>query len=394
MEKDSSLHWHGPAWYAGRRFPGSTGQIPGLPGDVDLLEAFAGDHTLSGPLPSCVLIDATEVAGHGEPAEFYGWLDLQVAALETDVPILVLCAAGEDLPEKPRIHAVIDRQVPDDILFASICDLQRTLIRVEEARVRRLTFGRIPGYTGARRHRGGSGLLVIGLGTRFLELTHALKKNVETVGAFDQVMGETYLARRAFDAVILDGDYADIYETLRQLRIDPRYVSLPVLAIASHKTDVLSLFKAGASDVIFGNLTETNLKMRLATAIRSGKRRRLADRVLAESHHWLTRRLQAGGISRECYDAYLMRSREAAKKRGLDICELVLLPHNFAEADFRLDSATDLFGTVLSVADATSREEDLVCYVQDLGPMAVLKNERGKTRLEERINAILSHTQI
>ena len=80
------------------------------------------------------------------------------------------------------------------------------------------------------------------------------------------------------------------------------------------------------------------------------------------------------------------------KKRGLEIWQMKLLPENF---NFPADSAMlaeDLYSTVLAIADATSREEDLVCVVRDAGPVAVLKSERGMARLRSRINAILSHT--
>ena len=69
-----------------------------------------------------------------------------------------------------------------------------------------------------------------------------------------------------------------------------------------------------------------------------------------------------------------------------------LLPENFSAPDMSTMLAPDLYGTVLSIADATSREEDLVCFVPDRGPVAVLNSERGKARLQARINAILGRT--
>lgn len=394
MDKDVTLHWQGPAWFAGRTMPGSIGMVPGLTADVDLLEAYQDGRKLPSAVPSAILVDTTCVTEMEGGEAFYIWLNQQIDQLECDIPLVYLCAAADTLPDRPRPHAVMDRQIPDDILFLAVSDLQRALLRSEEARIRRLTFGRIHGYTGSERHRGGSGLLVIGLGKRFLELTHAVSSKVQTIGAFDQTMGESYMAQRAFDAVILNGDYADTHEALRQFRLDPRHASLPVIAIASQKTDIIALFEAGATDVIFGNPTEANLRLRLATAIRSGKRRRLADRALAESHRWLAEHLNKGGIPQKLYQTYLERADQALSKRGLKVCELQLVPQEFDPLKLASANAANLYGTLLSVADATSREEDLICHVRDLGPMAVLKSERGKHRLQQRINAILAHTEI
>jgi hypothetical protein len=139
-------------------------------------------------------------------------------------------------------------------------------------------------------------------------------------------------------------------------------------------------------------LDSENLALRLAAAIRAGKRRRLADKILAESHKWLTRELNTGGVSQNHYDRYLSTIGPALAKRGLEIWEMNLLPENFSTPDMSTMLAPDLYGTLLSIADATSREEDLVCFVHDRGPVAVLKSERGKSRLQARINAILGRT--
>ncbi|WP_417668533.1 hypothetical protein [Roseibium sp.] len=374
--------------------PGAGPAIPGLANDVDLVEAFGNDVALPDALPSVVLIDLDQISLAAPDPGFWGWLSDKIESLPSDVPLIMLAGPDAEIPEKPRAHAIVDPRIPDECLFNLVCDTQRALMRSEEARIRRMSFGRVPGYGVARHHQGSSGLLVIGIGGRFLELQQAHERNVSLVGAFDQNMGELFLAQRGFDAVILDAALDATLENLRQIRMDSRYASLPVLAVVENPADIPTYFKAGASDVLVVPLKTTNLKRRLATAIRSGKRRRLADKTLAESHKWLTEQLSKGGVSQDYYSRYLDKARAALDKRGLDIWEMKLLPENLNAPDMTTLLAPDINATVLSIADATSREEDLVCFVHDVGPIAVLKSERGKERLQARINAILGHTRL
>lgn len=345
-------------------------------------------------LPSVILLDTKVLDRLDKRADFTAWLAGAIEELRTDVPILLLCKAGDDLSGLVRPTAIVDREIPDDTLFATACDLQRSLMRSEEARIRRMSFGRVPGYGSAPHHKGTSGLLIVGMGGRLLQVQQASQRNVEIVGAFDQQMGEDYLAQRAFDAVILDDTFDENLENLRRIRMDARFAALPVLAVAEQASDIPTLFRAGASDVLRLPLQETNLSIRLSTAIRFGKKRRLADKVLAESHKWLREQLNTGGVPQAFYARYGEKAGAALAKRGLEIWEMKLLPENFSTPDEATLLAPDLYGTVLSIADATSREEDLVCFVHDVGPIAVLKSERGKARLQARINAILGHTRL
>ncbi|WP_209003768.1 hypothetical protein [Labrenzia sp. CE80] len=394
MDTETSLLWHGPTWFAGRRLPGSAGPIPGLTSDIDLITTWRTKSVLPDPLPSVILLDTEALDRLDARADFDAWLAVAIDRLRTDVPILLLCRAGDDLSDLVRPTAIVDREIPDDTLFVAACDLQRSLMRSEEARIRRMSFGRVPGYGSAPHHKGTSGLLIVGMGGRLLQVQQASQRNVEIVGAFDQQMGEDYLMQRAFDAVILDDTFDENLENLRRIRMDARFAALPVLAVAEQASDIPTLFRAGASDVLRLPLQVTNLSRRLSTAIRFGKRRRLADKVLAESHKWLREQLNTGGVPQVFYARYREKAGAALAKRNLEIWEMKLLPENFNTPDEATLLAPDLYGTVLSIADATSREEDLVCFVHDVGPIAVLKSERGKTRLQARINAILVHTRL
>lgn len=152
------------------------------------------------------------------------------------------------------------------------------------------------------------------------------------------------------------------------------------------------LFRNGASDVLVGENRKETLVLRLYAAIRFGKRRRLADRVLAESHVWLRQQVTVGGLGVVEYTNYLEACSNALAERGLDLWEMRLQPENFGIEVSSSDELEEINATLLSIADATSRDEDLVCLVKELGPVAVLKNEEGTARLQKRINSILSHT--
>lgn len=391
MERESSLLWQGPVWFAGRMSPAQAGSVPGLPADVDLISAFTEPARLDGPLPSAILVDLGSLP-ETEQTDFFAWLEPQIAALETEVPLILLCGNLDTIADLPKAHAIINRSVPDDILFDAICAHQRALMRVEEARIRRLVFGRVPGYGAPAHYRGTSGLLVVGLGGRFMDLRAASSRKTEIIGAFGQGMAANFLSQRAFDAVILDSPLDDTLESLRLIRMDARFAALPVLVVTDRDEDSAMLFRAGANDVLTLPLREDNLRARLATAIRFGKRRRLADKVLAENHKWLMQQLRSGGVRQDDYSRYLDLAGSALNKRGLTVWQMKLLPENFTYPEHTAMLAEDIYGTVLSIADATSRDEDLVCVVHDIGPVAVLKSERGKGRLLSRINAILSHT--
>lgn len=393
MDSESSFLWQGPTWFLGRMPPVPTGGLPGLGADVDLLTAFAADEDISFPLPSSVLVDPEQIPADIKDT-FLVWLVNQLLALPSDVPVIYFSEGDCLVPDKPKSSAILNRSISETALFERICDLQRVLIRSEEARIRRMVFGRVPGYGAAPHISGRGGLLVIGFGGRFLDVMQARQKNVDVIGAFDQRMGEEYLSQRAFDAVILDGAFDDVLENLRCLRRDARFASIPVLAVTSFESDLPIFYDAGANDVLLAPLSQDMLRQRLAAAIRLGKRRRLADRVLAESRKWLMQQQQSGGLKRRDYDSYLQQAAKALSARGLMIWQISLLPDVPPSGDFTGMIAPDLCGTVLSIADATSREEDLVCFVRDLGPVAVLKSERGCERLKSRISAILGHTRL
>ncbi|SHM63781.1 response regulator [Roseibium suaedae] len=393
MDSESSFLWQGPTWFLGCMPPVPTGGLPGLGADVDLLTAFAADEDISFPLPSSVLVDPEQIPADVRD-KFLVWLANQLLALPSDVPVIYFSEGDCLVPDKPKSSAILNRSISETALFERICDLQRVLIRSEEARLRRLVFGRVPGYGAAPHISGRGGLLVIGFGGRFLDVMQARQKNVDVIGAFDQRMGEEYLSQRAFDAVILDGAFDDVLENLRCLRRDARFASIPVLAVTSFESDLPIFYDAGANDVLLAPLSQDMLRQRLAAAIRLGKRRRLADRVLAESRKWLMQQQQSGGLKRRDYDSYLQQAAKALSARGLMIWQISLLPDVPPSGDFTGMIAPDLCGTVLSIADATSREEDLVCFVRDLGPVAVLKSERGCERLKSRISAILGHTRL
>ncbi|WP_298981798.1 hypothetical protein [uncultured Roseibium sp.] len=391
MDVETSLSWRGPYWYAGRR-PRRT-SVGDDPEDLDvsLHDMFARGNALPTALPAAIVVD---IAGFDdtERGPFFSWLLNEIAKLPCEVPFYVLTSSEDVLPEDLPATAIIDRVVPDDVLIMLICIHQRAILRSEEAQLRRRVFGRIPGFGTAPHHSGTSSLMVVGLSGRFLEWQDASDDKVEVVGAFDGNMAVEFMSQRAFDAVVVDAPFDDAIDYMQQIRRDSRFAGLPVLAVCEREEDFVLLFRNGASDVLAGENRKETLSRRLKAAIWFGKRRRLADRVLAESHVWLRQQVNHGGLGVEDYTNYLESCSNALAVRSLDLWEMRLQPENFGltvSSDFNLE---EINATLLSVADATSRDEDLVCLVRDFGPVAVLKNEAGTERLQKRINSILSHT--
>ncbi|NBN77856.1 hypothetical protein GWI72_06185 [Microvirga tunisiensis] len=383
-EGDSALVWQGPIW----RLGGPKGaSVPGWPEDVDLAAGAANANRM----PAAVLLHLDDPSIRFSLAMALA----DMGRLRAEVPVIALTRAGRDLPDPlPRTHALIDAAVPSDSLFRMICALQRAILRTEEARLRRMIFGRVPRFGAAPHHSGGSGLLVIGLGKRFLELFDARARNVTLVGALTTDMAETYLGQRAFDAVILDTPAPEAADMIERIGRDARFARVPVLAYPDRDSDIDLLFRAGATDVLGGDLSKRQLSARLASAIRMGRRRRLADRVLAESRVWLLQEAGRGGLPIEQYDRYLAACRALCMPRGLNVSELHLKPRVDSPLLDTASLAGDMTGAILSVADATSREEDLVCAVRGLGPVAVLKGDQGGPLLQRRIAAILGQTQL
>lgn len=383
-EGDSALVWQGPIW----RMGGPKGaSMPGWPDDVDLGSSTANANRI----PAAVLLHLDD------PAARFGLAMAlaDIGRLRAEVPIIALTRSGSALPDPlPRAHALVDASIPSDALFRMICSLQRAILRTEEARLRRMVFGRVPRFGAAPHHSGGSGLLVIGLGSRFIDLFDARARNVTLVGALTADMGETYLSQRAFDAVILDTPADDAADIIERLRRDARFARVPVLVIAERDKDLDALFRAGANDVLGSELGKRQLAARLASAIRLGRRRRLADRVLAESRVWLLQEAGRGGLPVDKYDRYLAGCRALCTPRGLVLSELHLMPKIETPLLPSAALSGDMTGAILSVADATSREEDLVCAVRGLGPVAVLKGEQGGPLLQRRIAAILGQTTL
>ncbi|MCK7611399.1 hypothetical protein [Roseibium sediminicola] len=391
MDVETSLSWRGPYWYAGRRpRRNSNGDAPEAL-DVSLVKMFDRGSRLPMALPAAVVVDIDAIDEVRRDA-FFDWLMPQLRGLDCEVPFYLLTGSDDLLPRGLQPTAIIDRIVPDEVLLMLICIHQRALLRSEEAQHRRRVFGRIPGFGSAPHHSGSSGLLVVGLSGRFLEWQDASEQKVEVVGAFDGNMAVEFMSKRAFDAVVIDAPFEDAVDYMQQIRRDARFAGLPVLAVCEREEDLVQLFRHGASDVLVGENRKETLGQRLNAAIRFGKRRRLADRVLAESHTWLRRQVTVGGLGVEEYTAYLEACSNALAVRGLDLWEMRLQPENFGIQVTSREELEEINATLLSIADATSRDEDLVCLVREFGPVAVLKNEEGTTRLQKRINSILSHT--
>ncbi len=391
MDLETSLSWRGPYWYAGRRPRRSSGGDSPEDLDVALLKMFERSSFLPTALPAAIVVDISSL-DDSRYEGFFDWLLPQIRALPCEVPFYALTGSGDKLPEGLQATAIIDRVVPDDVLLMLICIHQRALLRSEEAQLRRRIFGRIPGFGSAPHHSGTSSLLVVGLSGRFLEWQDALDQKFEVVGAFDGNLAVEFMSKRAFDAIVVDAPFHDAIDYMQQIRRDSRFSGLPVLAVCEREEDLVSLFRNGASDVLVGENRKETLALRLTSAIRFGKRRRLTDRILAESHLWLQQRIDEGGLDIEHYSNYLEACSNALAKRGLDLWEMRLEPENFGFSVTTQEDLEDLNATLLSVADATSRDEDLVCLVRGIGPVAVLKNEAGISRLQNRINAILNHT--
>lgn len=391
MDVETSLSWRGPYWYAGRRpRRSSTGDAP-EDLDVALLSMFERRSRLPMALPAAIVVDIAHL-NEDQRVDFFDWLLPQIRELSCEVPFYILTGSEDLIPEGLQATAIMDRIVPDEVLLMLICIHQRALLRSEEALLRRKIFGRIPGFGSAPHHSGSSSLLVVGLSGRFLEWQDASNEKVEVVGAFDGNMAVEFMSKRAFDAVVIDAPFDDAIDYMQQIRRDPRFAGLPVLAVCEREEDLVLLFRNGASDVLVGENRKETLARRLNSSIRFGKRRRLSDRILAESHVWLRQQGSRGGLRVEEYTHYLEACSDALALRGLDLWEMRLQPENFGIDVHSGEELEEINATLLSIADATSRDEDLVCLVRDFGPVAVLKNEAGIARLQKRINSILTHT--
>ncbi|WP_415716798.1 hypothetical protein [Roseibium sp.] len=393
MDVETSLSWRGPYWYAGRRPRRSSGGDAPEDLDVSLLNMYERGNEPPTALPAAIVVDIGGMDYTG-PEGFFGWLQDLVSRLPCEVPFYILTGSEDRLPEGVQPTAIIDRGVPDDVLLMLICIHQRAQLRSEEAQLRRRIFGRIPGFGSAPHHSGTSSLLVVGLSGRFLEWQDASEQKVEVVGAFDGNMAVEFMSKRAFDTVVVDAPFEDAIDYMQQIRRDSRFAGLPVLAVCEYEEDSVALFRNGASDVLVGDNRKETLSSRLVSALRFGKRRRLSDRVLAESHMWLRQQINEGGLGVEYYTNYLETCSNALAVRGLDLWEIRLLPENFGYSVSSTEERDEIYRTLLSIVDATSRDEDLVCLVHEFGPVAVLKNEAGTQRLQKRINSILTHTTL
>lgn len=391
MDYETSLSWRGPYWYAGRRPKRTSDGDAPEDLDVSLERMFERKCTPPTALPAAIVVDIKPLEEDSRPA-FFEWLLPHVKALPCEVPFYVLTDGEDVLPDGLQATAIIDRVVPDDVLLMLVCIHQRALMRSDEAQLRRRVFGRIPGFGTAPHHSGTGSLMVVGVSGRFREWQDASDQKVEVVGAFDGKMAVEFMSMRAFDAVVIDAPFDDAIDSIRQIRRDARFAGLPVLAVCESEEDSALLFRNGASDVIVGENLKETLSRRIVSAIRFGKRRRLADRILAESQMWLRQQITGGGLGAEYYTRYLETCSDSLAVRGLDLWEMRLQPESFGIEVSSADDLEEIQTTLLSIADATSRDEDLVCMVKDFGPVAVLKNEAGTVRLQKRISSILTHT--
>ncbi|WP_029057031.1 hypothetical protein [Stappia stellulata] len=338
------------------------------------------------------------VAGKGPDPQVVARIERlreSIRAEGVDVPLVVATRAGTgaDTGWRRLPDAFLPPETSPALLATRLRETIRQSVRMEEARLRRMTLGALPGETVAAPHRPG-GLMVAGLGQQ----AGAALERAGLVANLTGVLAAETVCRRLQEAgsraLFIDMPTARALDVIERVSADPRHVSLPVMAMAETVEDIETLLAAGCNDVVRRDVAPEDLGVRLRALLAAGARRALSNAAL--------RRFRAVYLeeetllSRAAHDAYLGRLREALSRRGR--VPLLMTLADLHPAPLRPAAANDdplapvVGDPVRSTLLAASREEDFVARVEELGDRIVLRDVQAAAGLTRRVGAILAST--
>lgn len=263
------------------------------------------------------------------------------------------------------IAEVLPRPLSAARLAARVSGLRRLATIQAEARRRIETaadFGVEASDISTPAAEADANILVVGAGIRYLAVERALARQSVIVGAFTPATALDYLARRSFDAVVVNMKFAQAVAFLRELRADVAHFGLPAIVLADEADagSVEALFEAGATDLVLDDAVETDLPAAARGAVAEHRFREALRAVYARGRHLVTSDSLTGLYSRGFFMAHLDRvlaDSETAAVVGVAIPELADLNRDggWHAGDHLLRQVGGLLARLVRAEDLTGR---------------------------------------
>lgn len=311
------------------------------------------------------------------------------------LPVIAVAQAGALPVCQPHIDTAVDPDCPPERLAWRIGETLRLSARLEEALLRRIAFG--GGFAGPRHpcvSHAGATVLIHGDGQRLGLALAEHGSRVATQGAFSVAQVHEQLAQGGVCALLIDAPCARTIDLVAALRRDPRHVSLAILALATPGEEAQEIHRAGASDVLSRATPAAAIAARLSLLLRSGVRRSLSSARLERFREAVL--VRDAELDATCYADYLKRLSRALAVRGrrpvvVRLKDVHAGPRHLALAN---DDAFERVpqSPVLSTALAASRDEDFIARVEQMGELAVLRDEEALAAFRRRVAGIVERT--
>jgi diguanylate cyclase (GGDEF)-like protein len=232
---------------------------------------------------------------------------------------------------------ILPRPLSAGRLLGRIASLSRLSTMQAELRRRMETGGRfgldVPNLESAFSDREAT-ILVVGGGSRFLRFEAALSRMATLTGAFTIATARDYMSRHNFDLVLLDMPLAEAIEFTVELRRNPTWFTLPVIAFGDDgDTEILEVsHRSGVTELIVGAFEGRDLLERVNASIGENRLREQLKQIYSQARHFASSDALTGLFARGYMMEHLGRLVREARRCG----------ERFAVVGFRLPQLVEI----------------------------------------------------
>lgn len=259
--------------------------------------------------PDIVLLNMQSKSAREKPDTFLALAKtLKASALSSRMRVM-LVGADKSLDLKGAVND-IDDLLAGPVNPAQVCHRVTSLVRLNtmhEELVRRVNTSAKYGVDAPPEIAPpvsveNATVMVLGDPTQFAMIEHSLAKQVTLVGALSEATALDYLARRSFDAVLINttGPLDPFVPFVKEVRRQSRLFNLPVLALAEsrelEKTN--DLYGTGITDVMAKPYSCNELKIRVNLLVRESRFRDSLKHIYQQAKHLATSDALTGLYSR------------------------------------------------------------------------------------------------
>ncbi|MEC9367975.1 MAG: diguanylate cyclase [Pseudomonadota bacterium] len=247
----------------------------------------------------------------------------------------------------------------------------------------------------------GATVLVLGDPGEFARIENALASRSTLVGALSPSTALDYLARRPFDAVVVNAGapFGTSLDFVRDMRRNSRLYNTPVILLAAPETleDAEDIYASGVTDAIAKPFTAEELRLRVNALVRESRFRDALKTIYAEARHFATSDALTGlytrGFLLEHMNALIAdanRTSQGFALAGLTITNLDEINHaiGYAAGDRIIRQIGEVVGLLI-------RGEDLAARYSGRRFAILLPDttEEGARHAIERIKGVVTHTE-